>query len=89
MSPRFQDSSDVTRLVQEQQPDTTAPCPHCGQPVGDEANIRVMGNEQRLLVTCGGSGLAYTGTGCFNEVAWDPEARRWLRWDPEARAWTP
>jgi hypothetical protein len=47
-----------------------------------------MGNEPRLLVTCGGSGYDYTGEGCFNEVAWDPDGRRWLRWDPQAGAWT-
>jgi hypothetical protein len=86
---RFQDSSDVVRLVAEQQPDTIRPCPHCKQPVGDERNIRVQGNEPRLLVTCGGSGLDYTGKGCFNEVAWDPEARTWLRWDSDTQDWAP
>lgn len=89
MNKRFQDSGDVTRLVEEQQPDTTRPCPHCGRPVGDERNIRVQGNEPQLLVTCGGSGYDFTGQGCGNDVAWDPEARRWLRWDPDARAWVP
>jgi hypothetical protein len=86
---RFQDSGDVARLVEEQKPDTTKPCPHCGQPVGDEKNIHVQGNESRLLVNCGGSGYDYIGTGCFNEVAWDPDGRRWLKWDPDAQAWTP
>ena len=79
----------MARLVRQQQPDTTKPCPHCRRPVGDEKNIRVQGNEPRLLVTCGGSGLDYTGQGCFNEVAWDSDERRWLRWDPEARDWVP
>jgi len=54
---RFQDSGDVARLVEEQEPDTAKPCPHCGQPVGDEKNIHVRGNEPRLLATCGGSRL--------------------------------
>src|SRR5580700_6537878 len=37
------DSSDVAQLVEEQQPDHSAPCPHCGKPVGDAKNITVMG----------------------------------------------
>jgi len=86
---RFRDSGDVARLIEEQKPDTTKPCPYCRQPVGDEKHIRVQGNEPRLLVTCGGSGLNYTGDGCFNEVAWDPAGRRWLRWDPDAQDWVP
>ena len=46
-----------------------------------------MGIVPRLIVTCGGSGLAYTGHGCFNEVAWDSTARRWLAWNRETRKW--
>lgn len=86
---RFQDSSDVAWLIEQQRPDTTAACPCCGQPVGDENNIRVQGTEPRLIVNCGGSGLDYTGNGCFNDLAWDPAGRRWLRWNPDAQEWTP
>ena len=84
---RCVDHLDLAQLIAEQQPDTTAPCPHCGQPVGDSRNIRPMGIVPRLIVTCGGSGLAYTGHGCFNEVAWDSTARRWLAWNRETRKW--
>lgn len=72
------DHLDLARLIAEQQPDTTAPCPHCGEPAGDSGNVRVMGNVPILIATCGGSGFDYTGCGCFNEVAWDPDARKWV-----------
>jgi len=68
---------DVERLVAEQQPDASAPCPNCGKPVGDGKNIFVEGNEPRLLVHCGGSGYEHSGQGCFATVAWDPEERKW------------
>ena len=72
-----QDSNDVEPLVAEQQPDTSATCPHCGKPVGGSKNIFVEGNEPRLLVHCGGSGYEYSGNGCFATVAWNPDERNW------------
>ena len=73
----FLNSSDVKRLVAEQQPDANAPCPHCGKPVNESANIFVEANETRLLAHCGGSGDKYSGQGCFATVAWNPDERTW------------
>jgi len=70
--------NDVARLVAEQKPDPAAPCPHCGRPIIEDRNIVVRGYDPRLLARCGGSGLDYTGRGCFEEVAWDPDRRRWV-----------
>jgi hypothetical protein len=57
----FLNSSDVARLVEEQQPDANAPCPNCGRPVDDSVNIFVEANVLRLFIHCGGSGSTRTG----------------------------
>jgi hypothetical protein len=71
-----QTSKDVERLVDEQEPDSSKPCPHCHKPVRDP-NIFVEGDVPRLLSHCGGSGSAYSGEGCFATVAWHPEKQQW------------
>ena len=69
---------NAAQMLAEQRPDVTAPCPHCGRPVNEDVrNIGVERYMPRLLARCGGSGYAYTGLGCFERVAWDPDAGAW------------
>ena len=76
---QLMDSSDVQRIVDEQQPDPAAQCPYCGKPVRENANIWL--EDGVLNAHCGGSGLNYIGEGCFRRVAWDPVEGAWVEYD--------
>ena len=78
VSSKFMDSNEVVRLIEEQRPDFTLPCPHCYRPVDGGGRVLVEGFKPRLPAHCGESGYEFTGRGCFAKIAWDPDQRAWV-----------